>query len=57
LSFYSLDENVNPAPTRVLLEIGDNKVSFDLLMNPDIQKKIGAAIQRVVEQQFGAAGN
>lgn len=57
LSFYSLDENVNPAPARVLLEIGDNKVSFDLLMNPGIQKKIGAAIQRVVEQQFGTAGN
>ena len=57
LSFYSLDENINTAPTRVLLEIGDNKVSFDLLMNPEIQKKIGAAIQKVVEQQFGQTRN
>ena len=52
LSFYSLDENVNAAPVRVLLEIGDNKVSRDLLMNPVAQKKIGAAIQHVIEQQF-----
>lgn len=53
LGFYSLDENVNNCPTRVLLEIGDNKESYDLLMNPGIQKKIGEAIQRTIEQQFG----
>jgi len=53
LSFYSLDENVNPAPIRVLLEIGDNKVSYDLLTDPSAQKKIGRAIQEVVEKQFG----
>jgi len=52
LSFYSLDENVNKAPIRVLLEIGDNKVSYDFLMNTDNQKEIGAAIQRVIEQKF-----
>jgi hypothetical protein len=52
LSFYSLDENVNGSPIRVLLEIGDNKVSFDLLTDPSKQKEIGRAIQRVVEQRF-----
>jgi len=57
LSFYSLDENVNSSPIRVLLEIGDNKVSYDLLMDPVIQKKIGKAIQTVVEQRFGKSGN
>jgi hypothetical protein len=56
LSFYSLDENVNSAPVRVLLEIGDNKVSYDLLMDPGIQKKIGKAIQAVVELRFGKTG-
>jgi hypothetical protein len=52
LSFYSLDENVNICPVRVLLEIGDNKVSYDLLMDPAKQKEIGQAIQHVVEQRF-----
>lgn len=45
LSFYSLDENINTAPYRVLLEIGDNAVSRELLLNPDSQKKIGEAIK------------
>ena len=53
LSFYSLDENVNTCPLRVLLEIGDNKESYELLMNPAIQKKIGEAIQRIIEKRFG----
>ena len=53
LSFYSLDENINLSPLRVLLEIGDNKESRALLMNPDSQKEIGEAIQRVVERKFG----
>jgi len=56
LSFYSLDENVNSSPVRVLLEIGDNKVSYELLMDPAVQKKIGKAIQDVVEQRFGKTG-
>jgi hypothetical protein len=56
LSFYSLDENVNSSPVRVLLEIGDNKVSYDVLMNPAVQKKIGKAIQEVVELHFGKTG-
>ncbi len=54
LSFYSLDENINLSPLRVLLEIGDNKESRALLMNPVSQKEIGEAIQRVVERKFGA---
>ena len=46
LSFYSLDENVNAAPYRVLLEIGDNAASRQLLTNPATQKSIGEAIKR-----------
>lgn len=57
LSFYSLDENINTSPVRVLLEIGDNKVSYDLLMDPAKQKLIGQAIQAVVERRFGKAGH
>jgi hypothetical protein len=55
LSFYSLDENVNRCPARVLLEIGDNKESYSLLMNPDTQKKIGQAIQKTVERWYSKA--
>jgi hypothetical protein len=57
LSFYSLDENVNRCQRRVLLEIGDNKESYDLLMNPKIQKKIGKAIQGVIERRYGKPKN
>jgi len=46
LSFYSLDENINTSPYRVLLEIGDNAASHDFLQNPGNQKKIGEAIKR-----------
>ncbi|MEO5948650.1 MAG: N-acetylmuramoyl-L-alanine amidase [Chitinophagaceae bacterium] len=46
LSFYSLDENINKAPYRVLLEIGDNAVSHDFLQNPANQKTIGEAIKK-----------
>jgi hypothetical protein len=46
LSFYSLDENVNTAPYRVLLEIGDNAASHDFLKDPANQKKIGEAIKK-----------
>lgn len=49
LGFYSLDENINTAPYRVLLEIGDNAVSRELLLNPDSQKKMGEAIKRELE--------
>jgi hypothetical protein len=56
LSFYSLDENVNTAPIRVLLEIGDNKVSYDFLMDSENRKRIGEAIQRVLERKFASRG-
>ncbi|MGI8582189.1 MAG: hypothetical protein ACR2KX_08330 [Chitinophagaceae bacterium] len=39
LGFYSLDENINTAPFRVLLEIGDNAVSRELLISPEGRKK------------------
>jgi N-acetylmuramoyl-L-alanine amidase len=50
LSFYSLDEHVNKAPYRLLLEIGDNAVSREFLLNADNQKKIGEAIQRAIKK-------
>jgi hypothetical protein len=46
LGFYSLDENINTAPYRVLLEIGDNAISRELLLDPESRKKIGAAIKK-----------
>jgi N-acetylmuramoyl-L-alanine amidase len=46
LSFYSLDENVNTAPYRVLMEIGDNAVSRELLISDEGRKKIGVAIKK-----------
>jgi hypothetical protein len=46
LSFYSLDEHVNTAKHRVLLEIGDNAASRALLTDPEKQKIIGAAIKK-----------
>lgn len=45
LAFFSLDENVNKAPYRVLLEVGDNGVSKEFLENPANQKKLGIAIK------------
>ncbi len=48
LSFYSLDENINIAPYRLLLEIGDNAASRDFLQNPANQKIIGEAIKKEV---------
>ena len=46
LAFYSLDENVNSAPYRVLLEVGDNAASRDLLISPEGRKKMGEALKR-----------
>lgn len=46
LSFYSLDENVNTAPYRVLMEIGDNAVSRELLISAEGRQRIGEAIKR-----------
>lgn len=45
LGFYSLDENINSAPYRVLLEIGDNVVSRELLISSEGRKKIGEALK------------
>jgi len=45
LSFYSLDENINVAPYRVLLEIGDNAISRELLTSPEGRKKMGQALK------------
>ena len=46
LGFYSLDENINSAPYRVLLEIGDNAASRELLISPQGRKKIGEALKK-----------
>lgn len=46
LSFYSLDENINTAKYRVLLEIGDNAASHEFLKDPAKQKILGAAIKK-----------
>ncbi|HYC40108.1 MAG TPA: N-acetylmuramoyl-L-alanine amidase [Chitinophagaceae bacterium] len=46
LAFYSLDEHVNQAPYRVLLEIGDNAASREFLLNPDSLRKVGVAIKK-----------
>ncbi|MFH0992009.1 MAG: N-acetylmuramoyl-L-alanine amidase [bacterium] len=54
LSFYSLDENVNTAPIRVLLEIGDNELSRELLHNPAAQQTMGRVIQSVIERRYGS---
>jgi len=46
LSFYSLDENVNTATYRVLMEIGDNAISRELLISDEGRKKLGIAIKK-----------
>lgn len=46
LGFYSLDENINSAPYRVLLEIGDNAASRELLISPEGRIKIGEALKK-----------
>jgi hypothetical protein len=46
LSFYSLDEHVNTARYRVLLEVGDNAESRAILTDPAKQKMIGEALKK-----------
>ncbi|MDD2804637.1 MAG: N-acetylmuramoyl-L-alanine amidase [Elusimicrobiales bacterium] len=46
LGFYSIDENVNTAPYRVILEIGDSEKSRALLVSEEGRKAIGEAISR-----------
>ncbi|HEY5492024.1 MAG TPA: N-acetylmuramoyl-L-alanine amidase [Gemmatimonadaceae bacterium] len=48
LGFYSLDEHVNNAPYRVLLEIGDNGVSRAFLQDPANQRILGEAIKKAL---------
>lgn len=52
LSFYSLDEHVNTAPYRVLLEIGDNAISRALLTDARSQAVIGRAIRSVLLHEY-----
>jgi len=53
LGFYSLDEHVNSAPYRVLLEVGDNVVSRALLQDPAKQQAMGAAIKKALVEWMG----
>ncbi|NCI46846.1 N-acetylmuramoyl-L-alanine amidase [Sediminibacterium soli] len=46
LAFYSLDEHINTARHRVLLEIGDNSVSYDFLQDSAKRKLLGEAIKK-----------
>ena len=46
LAFYSIDENVNTAPYRVLLEIGDSEKSRAFLLSEDGRRAVGEAIKR-----------
>jgi hypothetical protein len=48
LGFYSLDEHVNSAPYRVLLEIGDNGVSRAFLQDPANQRLLGETIKKAL---------
>jgi hypothetical protein len=55
-AFYSLDEHVNTAPYRVLLEIGDNAASHDFLKNPEKQRIIGEAIKKALAEWMKEKG-
>ncbi|MDD2773459.1 MAG: N-acetylmuramoyl-L-alanine amidase [Elusimicrobiales bacterium] len=46
LAFYSIDENVNTAPYRVLLEIGDGDLAPQFLADKSNQRKIGEAVKK-----------
>lgn len=50
LGFYSIDENVNAAPYRVILEIGDIDRSRAFLNSKRDRRAIGAAIARGLER-------
>lgn len=55
-AFYSLDEHVNTAKYRVLLEVGDNAISKDFLENPANQKKMGEAIKTELAKWLAEKG-
>lgn len=46
LAFYSIDENVNRAPYRVLLEIGDIEAGRAFLLDEGSRRAVGEAIKR-----------
>ncbi|OGR52157.1 MAG: hypothetical protein A2049_12675 [Elusimicrobia bacterium GWA2_62_23] len=50
LAFYSVDENVNRAPYRVLLEIGDIDKSRSFLLDEGARRAIGAAIKKGLQR-------
>lgn len=56
LAFYSIDENVNSAPYRVILEIGDMDKSRALLSDPASRRAIGSAIKRGLSRFFVEIG-
>lgn len=56
LAFYSIDENVNKAPYRVLLKIGDMGKSRDFLKKERNRKAIGEAIKRGLKKFLEKAG-
>ena len=53
LAFYSIDENVNYAHYRVLLEIGDIEKSGPLLLDEEFRMAVGAAIKRGLARFLG----
>lgn len=53
LAFYSIDENVNFAPYRVLLEIGDIEKSRALLTDEEGRRRMGEAIKRGLVRFLG----
>jgi hypothetical protein len=50
LAFYSIDENVNRAPYRVLLEIGDIEKNRAFLLDDGARRAVGAAIKRGLQR-------
>lgn len=50
LAFYSIDENINKAPYRVLLEIGDIEKSRAFLLDEASRQAVGTAIKRGLER-------
>lgn len=55
-AFYSLDENVNRAPYRVLLEVGDNAISKAFLEDPAKQQAMGKAIKKELNAWLSEKG-
>lgn len=50
LAFYSVDENVNRAPYRVLLEIGDVDKSRAFLLDEGARRAVGEAIKKGLQR-------